>query len=238
MNCKFCGKNYETEVSLKQHEIRCKQNPNRIKINAKGWPKGKTRKSPTKGRIWITNGEINKVVFPDDFENIYSKNGWIKGVNEKYRLHISQITTGKAATPEKEELRKQKISKTMAKNPNAGGYRKGSGRGKQGWYKGFYCDSSWELAFVYYHLENNLKIERCKETRKYTYNGKEHNYYPDFVTDIGIIEIKGFVTDKSKEKNRQNPDIKVMYYEDLKPYLEFVKSRFGDKFYEKLYMES
>lgn len=236
MNCKFCGKECKNSNSLKQHEIRCKQNPNKIKVTVKGWPKGKHRENPSsKGRIWITNGIINKMVYPEDFENNYSKEGWIKGVNEKYRLTVSRTTTGKGGTPEREELRKKKISETMSKNPNAGGYRKGSGRGHQGWYKGIYCDSSWELAYVYYHLENNLKIERCKETRKYIYNGKEHKYLPDFITKDGIFEIKGFSTEQSKEKSKQNPDIKVLYYEDVKPYLEFVENKFGEKFYEKLY---
>ena len=234
--CKYCGRHLSNEGALTIHEKSCKENPNKIKRVVKGWPKGKSReKSPTKGKIWITNGNINKVVFPIEFEEIYLKEGWTKGVNEEYRLNVSKTTTGKASTPEKEALRRKKISETMSKNPNAGGYRKGSGRGKQGWYKGIYCDSSWELAFVYYHLENNLKIERCKETRKYIYNGKEHKYLPDFITKDGIFEIKGFSTKQSKEKSKQNSDIKVLYYEDVKPYLEFVENRFGKKFYEKLY---
>lgn len=43
-----------------------------------------------------------------------------------------------------------------------GGYRKGSGVGKSGWYNGIYCDSSWELAYVIYHIDNNLPIIRNK----------------------------------------------------------------------------
>ena len=238
MNCSYCGKECKNTNSLKQHEIRCKQNPNKIKFIAPLWSKGKKReKSSTKGKIWITNGKTNKVVLPEDFEKTYSKNGWSKGVNESYRLHVSQATSGKAATTEKEELRRKKISETMSKNPKCGGYRKGSGRGKKGWYKGIFCDSSWELAFVYFHLEHNLKIERCKETRTYIYNGVKHKYLPDFVTNNGIFEIKGFVTKQSEEKSKQNPDIKVLYYKDIKPYLEFVTNKFGKKFYEKLYME-
>ena len=235
MNCKFCGKECKNKNSLKQHEIRCNKNPNKIKVVTPAWPKGKSRESSTKGRIWITNGNSNKMVYPSDFETYYKHNGWIKGVNEEYKKIVSKSTSGKASSFEKEELRRKKISETMSKNPDAGGYRKGSGRGKQGWYKGIYCDSSWELAFVYYHLENNLKIERCKEIRKYIYNGKEHKYLPDFITKDGIFEIKGFSTEQSKEKSKQNPDIRVLYYNDVKPYLEFVESKIGNKFYEKLY---
>ena len=55
---------------------------------------------------------------------------------------------------------------------NTGGYRHGAGHGKSGWYKGIHCDSSWELAFLIYHLENGLYIERCKERRKYIIDNK------------------------------------------------------------------
>jgi len=78
---------------------------------------------------------------------------------------------------------------------HTGGYREGSGRGKQGWYKGIHCDSSWELAFLVYYKDHNLNIERCKEKRSYIWNNEVHSYYPDFITDGGIIEIKGYSTD-------------------------------------------
>ena len=32
-NCKFCGKECHNLNSLKQHECRCKQNPNRIEMH-------------------------------------------------------------------------------------------------------------------------------------------------------------------------------------------------------------
>ncbi len=115
-----------------------------------------------------------------------------------------------------------------------GGYRKGSGHGKSGWYKGIYCDSSWELAFVIYHLDNSLYIERCKEHRKYMFEGKEHIYIPDFVTDEGIIEIKGYRTKQWDIKELNNPDIKVLYKNDIKFYLEYVENKYG-KDYIKLY---
>ena len=115
-----------------------------------------------------------------------------------------------------------------------GGYRKGSGRGKGGWYKGIYCDSTWELAFVIYCLDHNLNISRCKEPRKYVYNNETHLYYPDFVTDDGIIEIKGYSTDIWKAKAMQNPDIKVLYKEDIQKYLNYVYDHYT-KDLESLY---
>lgn len=120
---------------------------------------------------------------------------------------------------------------------HTGGYRKGSGLGKSGWYKGIYCDSSWELAFVVYHLDNNLKIKRCKEYRKYIFNNKEHIYIPDFVTDDGIIEIKGYKNEQWLEKEKQNPDVKVLYKDEIQFYINYVIKKYGTDFI-KLYDNS
>jgi len=51
-NCRYCGKECKNQNSLKQHEIRCKENPNRIIIINKGntishtaWNKGLTKET-------------------------------------------------------------------------------------------------------------------------------------------------------------------------------------------------
>lgn len=116
---------------------------------------------------------------------------------------------------------------------HTGGYRENSTKKfKSGWYKGIHCDSSYELVFVIYYLYHNLYIERCKECRKYLYNGKQYNYYPDFVTDEGIIEIKGYISEKEESKRNQNPDIIVKYFKDLKPYFDYVQNTYGNNFLE------
>lgn len=115
---------------------------------------------------------------------------------------------------------------------HTGGYRIGSGYSKSGWYKGIRCDSTWELAFLIYHLDNNLYIERCNEQRKYIWKGKEHIYYPDFVTDKGIIEIKGYKTKQSEEKRKQNPDIINIFKEDIQFYLGYVHNKYNKSLIE------
>lgn len=233
MYCQFCNKECKNLNSLRQHEIRCNNNPNKIKII----PYYKNKVGSAKGRIWITDGINIKLVFPDNFENVYSKEGWVRGLSDAYKKKQKENCKGIASSFEKEIERKKKISETMKKNHKAGGYRKGSGRGKQGWYKGIYCDSSWELAFVYYHLENNLDIKRCTESRKYIYEGVEHTYIPDFVTKDGIIEIKGYNTKQALAKHLQNSDIKVLYYDDMKFYINYAIDKVGKDFYKKLYGE-
>ena len=116
-----------------------------------------------------------------------------------------------------------------------GGYRKGAGRSKHGYYKGIWCDSTWELCFLIYHLDNNLYIERSKEIRKYIFNGKEYSYYPDFITDKGIIEIKGYITEQSEAKRLQNPDIIVLQKPDMQFYISYVMEKYNVKNLSDLY---
>ena len=83
-------------------------------------------------------------------------------------------------------------------------------------------------------MDHNLYIERCKEKRQYVWNNKQHTYYPDFITNDGIIEIKGYSTDQWKSKEEQNPDVMVLYKNEIKPYLDYVINTYGTDFI-KLY---
>lgn len=229
--CQYCHKECKNKNSLVQHEIRCKKNPNKLNLN---YLEGNNF---TKQRIWINNDLEDKYILKKEL-NYYINQGWKLGISKKYKNKISNSligkSTGKAFTIEKEILRKEKISKTMKEN-NCGGYRKGSGRGHEGWYKGIFCDSSWELAFLVYYLEHNLYIERCKEKREYIWNNKKHIYIPDFITNDGIIEIKGYKTEQSESKRLQNLDIKFLYQKDIQYCLNYTIKKYGNKFWEILY---
>ena len=86
-----------------------------------------------------------------------------------------------------------------------------------------------------YHKDNNLFIERCKEKREYIWNNESHSYYPDFVTDKGIIEIKGYDSEQWRAKYKQNSDIIVLYYKDMKFYINYCIEKYGKNFWEILY---
>lgn len=79
-------------------------------------------------------------------------------------------------------------SKACAK---IGGIREGSGRAKTGYYKGIYCGSTYELAFLIYHLDKGIPIQRCVRKFPYKWENKDHLYYPDFEINGIIYEIKG-----------------------------------------------
>lgn len=158
----------------------------------------------------------------------------IERYRQKQSLGLKQAykegkLTGRANTLEKELERREKISKS-AKESHFGGYRKGSGRGKKGWYKGIFCDSSWELAYVIYCLETGKSIKRCQERRSYTFKGLKKIYLPDFVVDEKVVEIKGYQTEQWKCKKKANPDVIVIGSTEMQPILDFVISKYGKDF--------
>ena len=160
--------------------------------------------STSKGYKWLTNG-INTIYVKENEINKYLNLGYSFGMDIKYREKISKslkgIPSGKCKDPQKELERKQKIFNSMKGNTNWK-FNKHHGNSKQGWYKGIHCDSTWELAYLVYHIENNLYIERCKQYFDFIWENGHHKYIPDFITNEGIIEIKGRKSKKSLEKEK------------------------------------
>lgn len=119
---------------------------------------------------------------------------------------------------------------------NSGGYRKGSGVGKKGWYKGYWCDSTYELVWIIYQIEHNFSFERNKQKFSYVYKNKVRNYTPDFIQNGKLIEIKGYINDEVKIKINLVPDLVVLFKKDLEKEFEYVFSRYGKdliKLYDK-----
>ena len=112
-----------------------------------------------------------------------------------------------------------------------GGFKESSVKNyKSGWYHGIHCDSSWELAFIIYNEEHNIKVERCKEVRSYILENKEYKYYPDFIINNEIYEIKGIKSKNSDAKQLYNPDIIFLFRKDMKKYLDYVIEKYGNNF--------
>jgi len=158
---------------------------------------------------------------------------WNKGksMSDETKEKLRKTNKGRnfcaSLTQEEEIERRKKIS--INGKGKLGGYRKGSGRGKKGWYKGYWCDSSYELAFIIYNLEHNIVFRRNTKKFTYIYKGQTKKYLPDFIMNDGTyIEIKGYYTDIVKEKINQFPHkIKVMLYDDLKYMIDYVIDKYG-----------
>ena len=114
---------------------------------------------------------------------------WNKGLTKETDQRVMNNSVAlfghivKASTREKLRI--------SAKKQNLGGYIPSGGRGKKGWYKGYWCDSSWELAWIIYHLECGTIFTRNNEKFRYSYNGIAKNYIPDFLLASGeYVEVK------------------------------------------------
>ena len=215
--CEYCNKECFGKNSLIQHQLRCSNNPNKIdcyipnNVGKIPWNKGLTKEADA--RVYK-----NAQTLHNRYENGELK-VWCYGLTKDSDERIA------------------KYVKKLKDNPDCGGYREKSGYGKSGTYKGIFCNSTWELAYLIYCIDKNYKIERCN--KYYTYLGTdnlEHKYYPDFIVNDEIVEIKGYITESWKMKlpivEREN--IKVLYKDDMKDILEYVINTYGEDFY-KLY---
>ena len=215
--CEVCGKEYQLELSENSYSKgkykRTCSDECAKKLTAKNT--NKTEKNKKISKKLSKNISLNK-----------NKEKVVKTVTCKHCGKEFKTTTNKKYCSD--------YCKSFAWKNN-GGLRKNSYKQyKSGWYKGIHCDSSWELALVIYYTEHNLFIERNKQYRTYIYNNKSYKYYPDFITDEGLLEVKGYKSDKWNAKIEQNPDIKVLYKNDMKSYLQYVISKYGTNFI-KLY---
>lgn len=107
-----------------------------------------------------------------------------------------------------------------------GGLREGSGRAKTGWYNGFYCGSTYELAFLIWHLDHNSNIQRCTKSFDYEYDNKKRKYHPDFEIDGLIYEIKGRYSDIDTVKIKSANAI-LIDKDDIKQYIKYVTDKFN-----------
>ena len=216
--CCYCGKECCGQNSLKQHEIRCKENPNKLVYFIPGF----NNKGRTPWNKGLTSDDERVKKGAETYHNRYEQ-----GLIKVWCDGLTKDTDERIA----------KYVKKMKANPDCGGYREKSGYGKSGTYKGIFCNSTWELAYLLYCIDNNYKIERCNKYYIYTgADNEEHKYYPDFIVNDEIIEIKGYITESWKMKLPivEREHIKVLYKEDMKPILEYVTNTYGEDFY-KLY---
>lgn len=134
------------------------------------------------------------------------------------------------------EETKKNISDKMKGNSNWKNSVHKSGRGKKGYYNGYYYMSSWELAYIIYCLDHSIKFERVWESFDYTYKGVKRKYIPDFylIEEDCYIEIKGYESSQWDSKLNAFPhNIKVLYKNDIKPYLEYVINKYGSSILKK-----
>jgi len=150
----------------------------------------------------------------------------IKAHNFERHLKRHRDVEAEAAmrnSPERDAIRRAKISKALKAHPNGGGYRHGSGRGVSTKYVSpiagtIYLDSTYEERFANYLDDQGLIWERNKDRFPYTDNqGNVRKYIPDFIVEGVYVEIKGYDTPLDLLKRKQFPEeLIVLYGQDIK----------------------
>jgi hypothetical protein len=196
MNCFFCQKQCKNDNSLKQHEIRCKLNPNKIEVKPSFGMRGK------KGKNQFTKADELGVSRPE--------------VSEKTRQLLSESSKKYVWLEERKEDHSRVMKEVVKKNPYS--YTSSNrGRTKQIEFDGIKFQGSWELIFYNYCKSNQIPVERCVESFPYTWEG-ERSYFPDFyLPDRDLyIEIKGYETERDRRKWEAFPrPLKVLKQSDI-----------------------
>lgn len=126
-------------------------------------------------------------------------------------------------------------SRVCAGKFSKGGYRQGSGRSKSGYYKGIFCASTYELVWVIYRIDHNLPVNRFEGYIE----GNGIRYFPDFVDNNTIFEIKGYYTDIVDKKIQIAMDcgyeIFVLYKKDLQNEFKWVNDNYSFSTFQELY---
>lgn len=191
--CKYCNKTCKNKNSLVQHELRCKENPNRLYRDIS--ENLRKCQGQNKGKILITNGIHNKLIFPN--EEI--PDGWHKGSCTKGKTSI----IGYHHTEEMKKHIGQKMSEILKEGYASGKLKpnKGIGRGKYSYFtykdKTYLLRSTYEFIFALYLAYNNIDFEyeaiRVPAIRKNQYSS---TFISDFNIDNHVIEVKGIKSSK------------------------------------------
>lgn len=192
-----------------------------------------------------------------------SKNSFLKryGVDHSFKSGDVKIKREKTwldkygvDNPFKAEEVKDKIKKTCVErygveyyfqSPDAASKRKSKYT-----YNGEVFDSSWELYFYIFMIDNGVNIIRNTYPIKYNVENKMHSYFPDFIVNGTFIEIKGghlldsdgHITNpfcrviddaemkRLKEKQKCMDDNGVIVISDIDVYRNYVHIKYGEDY--------
>lgn len=121
-------------------------------------------------------------------------------------------------------------------------------RSSKYYYNNCWFDSSWELAYYIWLTDNNIMFEYHPNIYfEYEYNNKKYKYYPDFLVNNELYEIKGdhffdennnYINPFNKEKNNKafakyqciiKNNVKVLKYKDI----AFILNKYGKKYFKQ-----
>lgn len=99
-------------------------------------------------------------------------------------------------------------------------------KSKRYFYKNLYFDSSIELELYIYCEDYNIPFTYKPDALSYTYEGKIHKYYPDFIINGRYVEVKGnILLDENNHLIPHPGEIKNLSKEDLEYQRNLLKAK-------------
>jgi hypothetical protein len=251
--CQWCSKSdFTSGRSFGAHKTNCKLNPNRSKIIEKNSiTKTKDREiistacencsslftynrivnsrrvvrfcSRSCSNVRKHSKETKEKISISLTKPLALKNLVCEYCNHTFQSNRFRKTCSKSCSIEQS---RPKISKSN--KGKTGGWRNFGGNGMKGTYEGIMYQSSWELAWIAYHLDHKINFRRCTEFFEYEYEGKKSKYYPDFFLEDEqtYVEIKGFMTARVESKIQSvKGKIVVIEKNKIQIFLSYAKAK-------------
>ena len=221
-NCKYCGKEYSLYLTDSEY-----LNGNYRKCCSTLCSNRLTRQNSN-----IETTKVNRSNSLKDYYNDKLKTRVCQCCGKEYTSRESSSL--KYCSKECSDISKHNKLSTAAIKNKLGGLRAELTHKyyKRGYYYGIWCDSSWELAFLIYCLDHNIEVRRNTESFEYIFDEKIYKFYPDFIVNGKLVEIKGFYTPKNIAKKEQYPNIEFIDKEKIQKYLDYAISNYGENFTE------
>jgi hypothetical protein len=185
LDCQYCNKLCKNVNSLRQHEVRCKDNPNKIIVGSHS----RRNKNNYIGSNQFTYAKKLGLPKPVVSKETVNKIIATKRKNGTLNKTLEQRTTTSIA-----------MKKAVENNPES--YTSSNrGRVKQIIYDDIKFIGQWEVDFYIWAKKNNLSPQRPNTGFPYEWNGLR-TYFPDFylpTLDL-YVEVKGYETDRDRAK--------------------------------------
>lgn len=182
------------------------------------------------------------------FQAKYGKNSYVETDSFKSKAKQTLLKHFGVDSSMKSEQVKEKAKQTMRAKYGVDWYTQ---TGKIGnsvihyKYNNIIFDSSWELAFYIYCIDHKKDIQHEPFPIIYQKDGKDHKYYPDFLVDGKLYEIKGdyFFDDNNNLINpykkellleKQNcmiaNNVTIISSQGIEKYLSYVYKTYGKNY--------
>lgn len=183
--CKYCKEEKKNLNSLRQHEVRCKSNPDR-KVPV--WDEKMRKKHSGLMKVKNTNGDR---IYSDEYKIRMS--AIAKQVNKSYW------------TDENKKIHSDNQKEFVKNNPEL--YNRVCGRAKVFEVLNsvgllLKVRGSWEQLFVEWCNSKNILCQVPNISFEYNFEGNKRMYFPDFyLPEYNLwVEIKGYETNKDRAK--------------------------------------